>query len=42
MSNLIKFIKQYPDWKERLSNPPYNIIFDETTNYILLKYSQIK
>lgn len=42
MSELINFIKQNKNWKEILSSDPYNIIFDETDNFILLKYSQIK
>jgi hypothetical protein len=39
---LIDFIKEHPDnWKELLSNPPYNIIIKEDKNYIMLKYDQI-
>ena len=37
---IIEFIKNNPDWREILSNPPYNLIIEDDSDFIMLKYSQ--
>lgn len=39
---LLNFINQNQNWKEILSNPPYNILIKEDGPYILLKYNQLE
>lgn len=39
---LLDFIKQNSNWKDLLQKDPYNIIFTENNEYLLLKYNQIK
>ena len=38
---IVNFIKQNPDWKEKLSNPPYSLRIKQKGNLISFKYSQI-
>lgn len=38
---LLDFLNENSNWKEILTNPPYNITVKEDGEYILLKYSQI-
>ena len=37
---VIDFIKNNPNWREILSNSPYNITIDDDGDFIMLKYSQ--
>lgn len=39
---IINFIKNNSDWKEKLSNPPYCLIIKEKDNLIMFKYNQAK
>lgn len=39
---LLNFINQNQNWKEILSNTPYNILIKEDGPYILLKYNQLE
>ena len=39
---LLNFINQNQNWKEILSNSPYNILIKEDDPYILLKYNQLE
>lgn len=39
---LLNFINQNQNWKEILSNTPYNILIKEDDPYILLKYNQLE
>jgi len=42
MLNIIKYIKNNPDWREELQKPPYSITVKDDGDFILLKYSQIE
>lgn len=42
MNKLQEFIYNYPDWREELSNPPYNLAIREEDGFVLFKYNQIE
>lgn len=42
MMELIKFIKEHEDWRERLSKEPYALKIREDEGYTLFMYDQIK
>lgn len=39
---LLKFINENKDWKDKLSKSPYNLIIKEEDNFTLLKYNQLE
>lgn len=41
MLEVVKYIKSHPNWREELSNSPYNLKIVQEGRYIHLKYDQI-
>lgn len=42
MNKLQEFINNHPDWRDKLSNPPYNLAIREEDGFVLFKYNQIE
>lgn len=42
MLEVVKYIKSHPNWREELSNSPYNLKIIQEGRYIHLKYDQIE
>ncbi|MCL2436638.1 MAG: hypothetical protein FWD00_01220 [Clostridiales bacterium] len=40
MLKVIQFIKENPDWRQRLSCNPYNLFINDDKDFTILKYSQ--
>lgn len=38
---IVKFINSHKDWRKILSSPPYNLMFRDDGEYVLIKYNQI-
>ena len=41
MLEIVKFIKEHDNWRELLSNDPYNLKIAEDDGFVILSYSQI-